>query len=180
MSSLKMTFSLASLVVLIALIAMPVMAHVADPVDVDHDPTNAADGNDHAIVESITVDKRYVNSVSDRVQVTIKFAPAAAAVEADDATPDVTAVHATIDPDPGATLAHLSLLTNLTVVDILQMTAPTKTTGAIFSAIVRVASIGTDSAADGDIIITLVADTFGVYPGRCASKDYTGHQATPA
>ena len=38
MSSLKMTFSLASLVLLIAFIAMPVMAHVADPADVDHNP----------------------------------------------------------------------------------------------------------------------------------------------
>ena len=90
-------------------------------------------------------------------------------VEADaDATPEITAVHATIDPDPGAASTFI-VVENLIVVDILQMTAPTKTTGAIFSAIVRVDSIGTDSAADGDIIITLV-DTLAYTPEDAQAK----------
>ena len=56
MSSLKMTFSLASLVLLIAFIAMPVMAHVADPADTTHNAATAMQVPDHALVESITVD----------------------------------------------------------------------------------------------------------------------------
>ena len=42
MSSLKMTFSLASLVLLMAFIAMPVMAHETSNYDENHDGLNDA------------------------------------------------------------------------------------------------------------------------------------------
>ena len=55
MSSLKMTFSLASLVLLMAFIAMPVMAHVITPTDTNHnpDPENTPHPA-HPILDSVT------------------------------------------------------------------------------------------------------------------------------
>ena len=88
MSSLKMTFSLASLVLLMAFIAMPVMAH---KVNATHDALDA-----HPVVESLIVDQMYLTA-TNTITATVKFAPAADVyVDADaDATPPITAVHAT-------------------------------------------------------------------------------------
>ena len=58
MSSLKMTFSLASLVLLMALVAMPVMAHdlITDEEGDQHEAGSLlSDHDDHPILDSVTV-----------------------------------------------------------------------------------------------------------------------------
>ena len=69
MSSLKMTFSLASLVLLMAFVAMPVMAHTVAGVD-DHGADDAA----HAVVKSITVPSKYTDGTSFDVKVVFEAA----------------------------------------------------------------------------------------------------------
>ena len=72
MSSLKMTFSLASLVLLMAFIAMPVMAHVADPADTI---TIQQCRSQPRLGGSITVDTTHL-IVTNVITATVTFAAA--------------------------------------------------------------------------------------------------------
>ena len=101
MSSLKMTFSLTSLIFLIALglvfVPTSVMAHVLDPADTTHNPETAA-GTDHALVKSVEVDTMYLGT-TNVVTATVTFEPASGTrVEYAAGPPVVTGVHAIIDP----------------------------------------------------------------------------------
>ena len=102
MSTLKMTFSLASLILIFAFVAvMPVMAHVTTPADTTHNPEGAA-GTDHFLVSSITADAMHLKA-NDILTVTVAFAPAVAATTGTDA------MHGTINP------AEFDALDDLTV-----------------------------------------------------------------
>ena len=113
MSSLKMTFSLASLIFLIALglVFAPtaVMAHEATPADTTHNPA-LTDTTGHSLVSSITVDNTYM-SATGVVTLTINFAPAVAAVAAGAGTDDDGSLHATTDPVDFDALDDLALQT---------------------------------------------------------------------
>ena len=82
----KLTFSLASIFLLLAFAAVPVMAHQmttnVDP-HVNADPATAATpGTDHALVESITVSSMYLTPTGT-ITATITFADGVAAIEDD-------------------------------------------------------------------------------------------------
>ena len=97
MSSLKMTFSLASLVLLIAFIAMPVMAHVITPADTGHNPDDNALNPNHALVESITVDTTHLTT-TNVITATVTFAAASGTSVPYSADPLVVSVHEIVDP----------------------------------------------------------------------------------
>ena len=85
----KLTFSLASIFLLLAFAAVPVMAHQLDPNVAPHvnaDPDTAATpGTDHALVKSIEVSSMYLTATSP-ITATITFADGVAAIADDDAT----------------------------------------------------------------------------------------------
>ena len=101
MSSLKMTFSLTSLIFLIALglvfVPTTVTAHVIEPANTTHNPETAA-GTDHAMVESVEVDQMYLGT-TNVITATVTFEPASGTrVEYDVGPPVVTGVHTIINP----------------------------------------------------------------------------------
>ena len=103
----RLTFSLVSLVVLLALGlvlgTVSVMAHD----DGDSDSSHTAEGADnHVLVESFTVDKSYL-TLENKIIATVTFAAAVDAVaDANNADPVVTRVHGIEDPS-NFTASHI-------------------------------------------------------------------------
>ena len=85
----RLTFSILSIFLLVAFVALPVMAHQLDPEVPPHDsanPDTAGDaGTDHALVRSITVSSGYLTATSP-ITATITFADGVAAIADDTAT----------------------------------------------------------------------------------------------
>ena len=85
----KLTFSLASLVLLMAFFAMPVMAHIAPGDDPHQDPdaVPVVGGIAHVLVESFTIDTTNLTA-TNTITATIKFAAEVDAVDDVTATMD--------------------------------------------------------------------------------------------
>ena len=184
MSSLKMTFSLASLVLLMALVAMPVMAHTV-PDDADHSvlgmpnaapPVGHVRGADHPLVESFVIDSTNL-SVTNTITATITFAAVADAPGDDGNTADVNeGSHAITDPTgtpgnsnlnfnsrKGATDPDGMFTDNsgsgLRLLSITQTTAPTATTGAVWTVFIANATGNADGEGDGVYRLSVVEST---------------------
>ena len=158
MSSLKMTFSLASLVLLIAFIAMPVMAHVADPVNVVHNPADADAGPNHALVKSITVDTTHLTT-TNIITATVTFAAAGGTAVPYAADPPVVGVHAIVDPPDvfsdsdidieikgeDGTFGPTSGGTPPTITSMVRSTVPSTGVGAVYTVFIAPAVALTDN-----------------------------------
>ena len=172
MSSLKMTFSLTSLIFLIALglVFAPtaVMAHVV-PGDDTHSPDNTA-GTDHSLVSTLTVDTAYLTA-TNTITATVTFAPAVAAVADDNdaATLNVPA-HATIDPTGFDALADFTVMTMaadgtfsaatnnpINLLRATQTTAPSTGVGAVYTVLFSLAAAHA-STDDGDYYLGVSDD----------------------
>ncbi len=90
----RLTFSLASLIVLLTFFALPVMAHDdgATQTTTSHNPSNGP-GTDHILLESFEVSGNYLNSAESLITATVTFAAHVAAV--DEAGDNATDLHAT-------------------------------------------------------------------------------------
>ena len=112
----KLTFSLASIFLLLAFVAVPVMAHQLDPEVSPHvsaDPTTGSDpGTAHALVESIMVSSMYLTPTAT-ITATITFADGVAAIEDDaETTTGATqneARHATLPTPATFEAANISI-----------------------------------------------------------------------
>ena len=156
MSSLKMTFSLASLVLLIAFIAMPVMAHVITPADTNHNPDDDASNPDHALVESITVDTTHLTT-TNVITATVTFAAASGTSVPYSADPLVVSVHEIVDPadiiSTGSIVMEIKDATTgmfgdasgtrPSVTSVVRSTVPTKDVGAVYTVFIGPAVVAT-------------------------------------
>ena len=163
--SKKLTFSLASLVLLMAFtfIAMPAMAHVLDPADINHNPAMDA-GDDHALVESITVDTTHLTT-TNIITATVAFAAASASVEYAVGPPVVTGVHAILDPPDSVSASNIEIQvkdeagmfintsgTPPTITSIVRSTVPGTGVGAVYTVFIAPA---VDTTTDGEYRISV-------------------------
>ena len=172
----KSTFSLACLLLLLAFVVVPVMAHVVpvvpatDPVTFVQDHNDSTD-LDHAIVKSITVDNQYLTT-TNIITATVTFEAAKDGILDDDETTDVNErVTGITDPngfDDGSDITvelkgapdaegnptFTTESQRLTVTSVNLKTQPTAGVGAVYVIFISVPS-GAQATEDGEYRISV-------------------------
>ena len=151
----RLTFSLASLIVLLAFglvfVATPAMAHVVAGDDT-HSPDNSA-GTAHSLASTLTVDTAYLTA-TNTITATVTFAPMVAAVADDNdaATLNVPA-HATNDPANFDAVADFTVMTKaadgtfsdasnnpINVLRVTQTTPASTGVGSVYTVLISLAT----------------------------------------